>query len=98
MAVAVVLELPNTTVEQYDRLVETVLGPGAKISPPELFHVAGPTDTGIRIITVWESEQAFQRFTQEKILPAAQQVGLGGQPKISMWNVHRLMTPQGSLL
>ena len=98
MAVAIVMELPNTTTEQYDRLVETVLGPEGKISPPELFHVAGPTDAGIRIVTVWESEQAFQKFIQERILPAAQQAGLGGQPKISMWNVHRVMTPQGSLL
>ena len=35
--------------------------------PPEglLLHVAGPTDEGIRIIEVWESEVAWRQFATD---------------------------------
>jgi hypothetical protein len=37
-------------------------------------HVAGPTDTGVRLIDVWESEEACQRFLSERLLPARAKV------------------------
>ncbi len=35
--------------------------------PPQglLLHIAGPTDEGIRIIEVWESEVAWRRFAPD---------------------------------
>jgi hypothetical protein len=37
-----------------------------------ILHVAGPTDEGFRIIGVWESESAWERFKAERLLgPAA---------------------------
>ena len=32
-----------------------------------IVHVAGPTDEGVRIIDVWESEKAWQRFRSERL-------------------------------
>lgn len=43
-------------------------------------HVAGPTDGGWRVIDVWESEEAFQRFGAI-IAPILQEVGMPGEPK-----------------
>ena len=35
-----------------------------------ILHVAGPTDEGFRIIAIWESEPAWQRFRAERLAPA----------------------------
>jgi hypothetical protein len=45
--------------------------------PPDLVvHVAGPTDEGVRVITVWKTEQAWRRFQNERLEPA--RAALGG--------------------
>jgi hypothetical protein len=65
--------MPDVTAEEY-RLVEQHLGPDR---PSGLVaHVAGPSDTGWRIVNVWSSEEDFQRFQSERLLRAA---GLAAQ-------------------
>lgn len=44
-----------------------------------ILHVAGPTDEGVRVIDVWESEEAWQRFRTERLDPAI--AALGGPPR-----------------
>ena len=46
-----------------------------------LSHAAGLTDDGWRVVDVWESEEAFQRFG-EVIGPILQEVGVPGEPKL----------------
>ena len=54
--------------EQYERLAAAV----AARPDGLVLHVAGPTDEGFRIIGVWESESAWERFKAEHELePAA---------------------------
>ncbi len=49
------------TWQQYERLAAAIA-----VRPEGLvLHVAGPTDEGFRIIGVWESESAWERFTAE---------------------------------
>jgi hypothetical protein len=40
-----------------------------------ILHVAGPTDEGIRIIEVWESERAWERFRGERLAPVIAALG-----------------------
>lgn len=53
--------------ENYAR-VAAALGDGV----PEglIVHAAGPTDWGFRIIDVWESRDAWERFRNERLRPA----------------------------
>ena len=45
--------------EQYQRFAKALVGP----APAGLIvHAAGRTDEGFRIVGVWESEDAWQRF------------------------------------
>ena len=48
--------------ESYERLAAAL-----DESAPDglLLHAAGPTDEGVRIIEVWESEEAWHRFAQD---------------------------------
>lgn len=59
--------------EHYGRFAEALAGP----TPAGLvLHAAGPTDEGFRIVAVWESEQAWERFRTERIGP---DLGAGAQ-------------------
>jgi hypothetical protein len=45
--------------QDYDRIMATTFDP---IPLGLIVHLAGPTDEGIRIINLWESEHAWQAF------------------------------------
>jgi hypothetical protein len=55
--------------EHYQRFAAALEGP-----TPEglILHAAGPTEEGFRIIGVWESEDAWQRFREERLDPDAE--------------------------
>ena len=64
--------------EQYRRYADALAGP----APAGLIlHVAGPTDEGFRIIDVWESEAAWERFQAERLPVAADAAGSIEQPQ-----------------
>lgn len=50
--------------EHYARFAEALEGP-----PPSglILHAAGPTDEGFRIISLWESEEAWQHFVADRL-------------------------------
>jgi hypothetical protein len=64
--------------EQYRRVTEALIDPA-----PEglVLHVAGPTDEGFRIIAVWESREAWQRFQTEALQPAVAALGGPARPE-----------------
>ena len=71
MAVGVLLEFPGVTQEQYEQLALDM----SPSDPPEGFviHVCGPTsDGGWRIVDVWESQEAFEQFANNLLIPRAQ--------------------------
>ncbi len=74
MAIGVFLEFAGVTWEQYEQLVQEL----ALSGPPRgvLIHVCGPTsDGGWRMVDVWESREAFERFADELLIPGAQALG-----------------------
>jgi hypothetical protein len=93
MAVAVVLEFPGGTIEQYDQAVQRMgLQPGGAGGPGALFHWVTATAGGIRVTDVWESREAFERFAQEKIGPTTEEVGLPAAAEITFFEVHNYLT------
>ncbi len=93
MAIGVILDFNGTTLEQYDAVVQkmgfTTGGPGG---PGGISHCCTKTDTGIRVIDVWESQEAFERFAQEKIGPLTADVGITSPPKVTFFDVHNYLT------
>lgn len=87
MPVLMVHDIPGGTQEQYDQVAARLTDGGGLNSLSDwagggiLFHAAGPTDDGFRVIDVWETEEAFQRFG-EAIGPILEEVGLAGQPRL----------------
>ena len=77
MAVAVQLDFQGGTLDQYDEINE-ILGslPGGPLREHELFHWAAKTEGGFRVVDVWTSEEAFEKFEAETLRPAFQDVGI----------------------
>jgi hypothetical protein len=55
----------------YERLAAAL---GDDVPAGLIVHVAGPTDSGFRIIDVWESQEAWERFRNERLRPTARTV------------------------
>jgi len=88
MAVGVQLDFGGATLEQYDRVNElTGLLPFGPAPRNELFHWVAKTDRGIRVIDVWESRDAFERFVHERLGPVFEEVGMPG-PEIQFFEIH----------
>lgn len=93
MAVAVQLDFRGGTLEQYDRVVEKMgFERGGRGGPGGLFHWVMKTDDGIRVTDVWESQEAFDTFANEKIGPITQEVGVPNPPEIQVFEVHNYLT------
>ena len=89
MAVAMLLEWPGETQEQYERLMDLV---GLEADPPDggIFHVGGPMEGGWRVLDIWESEEAFERFANERLKRAVEQVGIPDMPEPEFFPIQGL--------
>ena len=67
MAIVAEFNIPGMTADQYDRVVQELEAKGAGAPKGRTFHVAGPTDTGWRVVDVWESEEHLDRFGETLI-------------------------------
>jgi hypothetical protein len=78
MAIALLMEFPDATQEQYDRIMQQLgMERGSDDLPRGLiFHVAGPTDKGWQVIDVWESRADFNFFLAQRLGPAIRASGL----------------------
>ncbi len=89
MAVGVLVDYPDVTLEQYDEVVEIMgLLPGGPPPSGVLFHCVTKTDTGIRIIDVWDSRQALVEFQEETIVPLFRKIGVMHPPQTTFFEVH----------
>jgi hypothetical protein len=90
MAIAYLLEFEGGTAEQYDAIMQE-LDLGGHPYRGGIFHVAGPIEGGWRVVDVWESEEAFNKFFEAKLGRALQNAGMG-QPNVSAWLVHNTLS------
>jgi len=92
MAVAIVMDFPGATLDQYDAVIE-LMGLEPEGPPPEhaIFHFVVGTDDGIRVIDVWETKEQFEKFADEQIGPHTQKAGMPGAPVVSMHEVHNYL-------
>jgi hypothetical protein len=84
MALAILLEIPGLTRDQYEGVTKKVMEAGRPQG--STFHAGGPIEGGYRLIEVWESREAADAFYSSELLKKAT-VG-HEQPKVIMtWPV-----------
>ena len=87
MAVAVIVDVPGGNEQLYEQLK---LFPEGKLPQGWLMHLAGPTETGWRVVNIVPSQEEFEAFAREQLEPAAQRVG-DPPPEITFFPVYRLI-------
>jgi hypothetical protein len=94
MAIAVVLEFKDATLDQYDEVIEEMgFEPGGQGPLGALGHWVTGTDDGFRVTDLWARREQFDQFAAEKIGPLSQEAGLTAQPETTFYEVHNYLTP-----
>jgi hypothetical protein len=88
MSIVAVFQGPGLTRETYEESVRLLTNGKERLSSPAdwpveglLVHVAGEAAGSFRVVDVWESEAAFQRFA-DKLGPVMKQIGIDAEPEI----------------
>ena len=95
MAVLMTQEIPATK-EQYDQVNEKL---GVPADPPQglLIHTAEETSNGMRVVDVWESEDAYNKFNEERLGAAVVEVmgpaPEGAQPESEVRELTNVIKP-----
>lgn len=91
MAICVIIENPEQTREQTEEVIAYVRATGP--IPPEgaRLVLGGPAEPGWRMVSVWDSEEAFERFRTRTMAPAFERAGLSlDRTTRTAFRVHKL--------
>ena len=79
MAYGVVHLFPGGTQEQYEASIAAVHTAGG-LPAGQMFHAAGPSADGWTIVAIHESQESWERFRDETLMPSMSQGIEGGFP------------------
>lgn len=88
MPVVAVFQHPTLTRATYEASIRELTGGQATVNQPSdwpvpglLVHVAGESPSGFRVVDVWASDEAFQKFG-DVLKPIMVKLGIGGGPEV----------------
>ena len=93
MPVAVEMNFKGATLDQYDQIIQKMgLTPGGATAPGAISHWVAQTDEGIRVVDVWETQDAYDKHAAEEIGPFAAEAGITEAPEMRVYEVHNYLT------
>ena len=95
MAYGVVHQFPGATKEQYEASIAAVHPSDGSLPEGQVFHVAGPSADGWTIVAVHDSQESWERFRNEILMPRMSQGIEGGftvPPEEATFPVHNQQT------
>jgi hypothetical protein len=95
MATGLWISFADGTEEQYNAVNDQM---GVEENPPDglIFHAAGAFGEGWSVIDFWESREHFDRFMQERLGPAIEELGdqaPPGPPSVKEFPVSNFIKP-----
>jgi len=90
MAIGVIIDAPGGTQAQYDRVLADV---APHFPAGLLFHAARPREGGFVLVDVWESQEAFDRFLEQRLRPALREAGWPAEVSRRIFPVRNLYAP-----
>ena len=82
MAVGMLMQAPGLNAELYDSVMEHLEWEEKDLPDGFVSHYAGPAKDGWLVFDVWESQEDFERFAQERLVPALSAATGGQAPAI----------------
>ena len=93
MAYGIVHFFPGRTQDQYDASVAAVHPSDGSLPDGQIFHAAGESPGGWTIMAIHESQESWERFRDDILMPAMQ-AGIDGgfqvQPEETTVDVYKL--------
>jgi hypothetical protein len=77
MAYGIIHHFPGGTKAQYEASIAAVHPSRDQLPDGQIFHAAGPSDGGWTIMAVHESQESWERFRDEILMPAME-AGIDG--------------------
>lgn len=93
MAYGIVHHFPGGTKEQYEASIAAVHPSDGSLPAGQIFHAAGASPGGWTIMAVHDSQESWERFRDDILMPAMQQGIEGGfttPPQETTVEVHKL--------
>ncbi len=81
MATVMLMHWPEVTKEQYEEVRRTVNWEGEAPDGGK-FHTAWMGSDGFHVLDLWESQQHFEKFFQDRLAAGVAAAGITGQPKV----------------
>jgi hypothetical protein len=90
MPVLLVADLPGGTAEQDDAIVKAL---GLADDPPKgaRMRLADPTDSGWRIVSLWDTQEDFDAFRAARLNPTLEQQGRPAAPTPEFWPIETVI-------
>ena len=76
------------------RAILDEMGVEARPEPGIYQHISHSTETGFRIIEVWESQEGFEEFAERRLKPAIIKLGIQRETTISFQPLHNFFGPR----
>jgi hypothetical protein len=93
MQTVMLMRWAGVTAEQYEEARSRV-GWETDVPDGSVLHVAGVDGDDLRVTDVWESPEHFQRFVDERLMPAVKEIGIEGEPEVRLYPVQAIFNPR----
>ncbi|TRW44814.1 hypothetical protein [Georgenia yuyongxinii] len=94
MAYGIVHHFPGGTKEQYEASIAAIHPGPDQLPDGQIFHAAGPSSGGWTVMAVHESQESWERFRDDILLPAMRKGIDGGftsMPEETTVDVYKVM-------
>jgi hypothetical protein len=94
MAIAVISEVPQGTLDLYDAVNHKLEEGGMLAQEGHVFHCVGAMEGGgFRVLDVWETQEQYDNFSQNVLGPVIDEIteGQAGEPNRTVYELHNVM-------
>ena len=95
--VVMTMDVTGLTHQEFRAILEE-MGVEARPEPGIYQHISHPTETGMRIIEVWDSQEGFEEFAERRLKPAVTNLGIQRETTIVFEPLHNFFGPRLSEL
>ena len=92
MATIMLMHWPEVSEEQYQEARRLVNWEGDQPKGAK-FHVSWFAGDGFHVLDLWESPEDFEAFVGARLMPAVQQIGIKGEPKVTFETATAIYAP-----
>jgi hypothetical protein len=95
--VVMTMNVSGLTHEEFRAILDE-MGVEARPEPGLYEHISHPTETGFRIIELWESQRGFEEFAERRLKPAITKLGIQRDTRIVFEPLHNWFGPRSNEL